>query len=354
MITTENNRRNFIKQSLAASALVTAGFKPVEIQEPDEKIMTVLGPITSARLGTCLHHEHIISRFGEEPEEQGTYDYEHATNDLVPNLIFLKKLGCDSIMCCTTAYFGRDPVLLKMVAEKSGMNIIANTGYYGAANDRYVPEFAFKNAAEKIAAIWIGEFQSGIADSGVKPGFIKVGIDGGGLSDIDGKLVRAGAICHRETGLTLQVHTGNNLSAVRSQLDILKEEGVTPEAWVWIHAQNVKNNDDLLFAADRGAWISLDAIRTANYYENREKVGISVDRHLELLLFLKKNGFLKNTLLSHDGSTYPQKGKSKRSLEVLFTTFVPMMRAAGCSEDEINTLLVDNPRRAYSIKKRLA
>ena len=350
-------RRRFLKQSAFISGLAFTNLplsaSIFDAKETNNEVMTVRGPIKPEDLGTCLHHEHIVSRFGEDPEEHALYDHDHALSDVVPYLKFMQELGCNSIMCCTTKYFGRDVKLLRKISEASGMHLIANTGLYGAADDRYVPEFAFKASADEIATLWIDEYNNGIDGSNIKPGFIKVGIDNGPLSEIDAKLVRAGAICHKATGLILQVHTGDNLDAVNKQLSILDEEGVSPSAWVWIHAQNVKNDSDLLQAADKGAWISLDTLRTANYYEQRNGAPITVDRHLELLVFLKTKGYLKQVLLSQDGSSYPQQGKSKRTFEVLFTTFIPMMKGAGFTDDEIRQLIVENPANAYSIKKRL-
>lgn len=334
-----------------ATGITSDSFGSNELES--EQIMTVLGPVSAEQLGTCLHHEHIVSRFGEAPEALPDYNYEKAIGEIVPYLQYMKSIGCDSIMCCTTKYFGRDAQLLKRVAEKSGMQIIANTGFYGAANDRYVPQKAFSSSAKEIAEIWTKEFTDGIDGTTIRPGFIKVGVDGGPLSDIDAKLVRAGAICHRETGLTLQVHTGDNHEAVKQQLTILHKEGVSPKAWVWIHAQNVKNAEDLLYAADKGAWISLDALRTTNYYEQRSNVRIEVERHLELLNFLKAHGYLGQVLLSHDGSSFPQEGKSKRSFEPLFTTFIPMMDSAGYTDVEIGQIVKKNPRNAFQIQKRL-
>lgn len=350
------SRRQFIIKSSIISGMALAGlptFAHSSRANFEGKILTVLGPIDPKDLGVCLPHEHITSRFGEEPEEFAKYDYEHAISDIVPYLKFMKKTGCESIMCCTTKYFGRDVKLLKKLSEASGMHIIANTGLYGSANDRYVPKSAFEAKAIKIASGWIDEFEKGIDGTGIKPGFIKIGVDNGPLSRIDARLVRAGAICHSATGMAIQVHTGNNLQAAKEQLNILNEEGVAPNAWIWIHGQNVINNRDLLFAAEKGAWISLDSLRTANYYEQRDKIKITVERHLELLKMLKKNGFLNQVLLSHDGSSYPQKGKSKRTFEVLFTTFIPMMKGAGFSDDEIKQLINLNPANAFAIQKRL-
>ncbi len=352
-----HTRRQFLVKSGILSGISIAGIPSManiqKTQQPNNQIMTVSGLISAEELGTCLPHEHIISRFGEDPKDFTNYNYEKSIAEIVPYLRHMKKIGCTSIMCCTVRYFGRDAKLLQKISKASTIHIITNTGFYGAANDRYIPKFAFENNTDKIAQIWIDEFNIGIDNTGIRPGFVKVGIDSGPMSEIDTKLVRAGAICHRETGMVMQVHTGNNLPAVKKQLDILKSEGVAPNAWIWIHAQSVKSNEDLLYAAEKGAWISLDALRTVNYYEQRSKISITVERHLELLKFLREHGYLNQILLSHDGSLYPQEGKSKRSFETLFTTFIPMMKSAGFSESEIHQLICVNPRNAFILKKRL-
>ncbi len=76
------------------------------------------------------------------------------------------------------------------------MNIITNTGYYGAAGDKYIPKHAYSESAEELASRWINEWKNGIGSTGIKPGFIKIGVDDGPLSDIDKKLVEAAALTH--------------------------------------------------------------------------------------------------------------------------------------------------------------
>ena len=72
---------------------------------------------------------------------------------------------------------------------------------------------------------------------GVRPGFIKLGFNGGALSEVERKLIRAGAAAHRATGLTIGAHTGPAVAAYE-QLAELEAAGVHPSAWIWIHAQN--------------------------------------------------------------------------------------------------------------------
>lgn len=349
-------RRHFLKSAalLSSTSLLKVPFTGKEKKSPEAaNLMTVAGPLAPDQTAMWLPHEHILSRFGVEPAEPAIYDSKAVVEDVGPYLKYIKSLGVDTIVDCTAAYFGRNAGVLKELAEVSGMNIITNTGWYGAANDRYVPEKANKMKPDQMAREWINEFENGINGTGVKPGFIKTAIDGDGLSDIDAKLVRAAAQTHAATGLSIAVHTGGNVAGAKKELEILQEENVSPEAWIWVHAQNVENPRELIEAAEKGAWISLDGIRST-YYANQEKQGNdTVMQHLEHCNALKQAGYLDQVLLSHDGSSYPPEGKVKRPFDVLITTFIPMLKAAGYSDAEINQLTRTNPAKAFQVDKRM-
>ena len=96
-------------------------------------------------------------------------------------------------------------------------------------------------------------FSDGIDETGVRPGFIKIGVDKTSLSEIDAKLVRAAARAHLRTGLTIYSHAGYAIPA-REEVAILLDEGVHPSAWVWTHAQNESDNDAQRRGCSRG-WL---------------------------------------------------------------------------------------------------
>jgi len=307
---------------------------------PGGSVMSVNGAVEPADLGLTLVHEHVMSTFGAEPARYPSYDTDRLLKQVLPYLAKLKELGCQTLVDCTAAYFGRQPELLRRISQESGLHILTNTGYYGAANDRYVPPHAHRETAEQIAGRWTREWSESIDGTGVFPGFIKTAVDGGPLSEIDRKLLIAAAITHRHTGLTIQTHTGDNIAAAHSIMSILLAEGVSPQAWMWVHASNVTDVQPLLHAAGKGAWISLD--------------GVSQERAqhiLGLMLILKENGYLGQVLLSHDGDAYSGEGEF-RPFDYLFTGFIPLLKANGFSEVEINQLTVQNPRRAFTVKIR--
>lgn len=351
------NRKDFLKSAsafalMAASPGLAKSYKPEPFLNSSKTIRTVTGSIPAEKMGLALIHEHVLSIFTTDPQEPAQYDNQRALEEVVPYLEYIKSLGCDTVVECSAAYLGRNAALLKQISEQSGMQIVVSTGIYGAADDRYVPEYAYRESAGQLAGRWIEEFRQGIQGTNVKPGFLKSGVDGGPLSDIDAKLVRAAALTHLETGLLLQIHTADNPEAVDQQLMILEEEGVSPHAWVWVHAQSVQNPEPLIRAADRGAWISLDGLRTPNFLNGKRESNSTLRHHYMLLSALKEEGLLNRVLLSHDGSTFPPEGVAKRPFDILMNTFIPMMEVGGFTPEEIDQLTVKNPAEAFAIEVR--
>lgn len=312
--------------------------------EAEGQVMTVLGPVPPGEMGVTLTHEHVLVDFiGADQASRDRYDADEAFQTALPHLEAVKKLGCETLIECTPAYIGRDPRLLKRLSEASGMRILTNTGYYGAAGDKFVPAHAYDESDEQLARRWIAEWKDGIEGTGIRPGFVKIGVDGGPLSEIDAKLVRAGAMAHLETGLTVASHTGGGAQGLE-QVEILKNLGVHPSAWIWVHAQNDNNVDRLLTGAREGAWISLDGISPQ-----------SMDNHLSKLKGFKENGLLGRVLLSHDAGWYSvgePGGGGFRPFTTLFEDFIPRLRENGFTEGEIDGLVRVNPREAFQIRKR--
>jgi predicted metal-dependent phosphotriesterase family hydrolase len=307
----------------------------------DGLIMTVSGAIDPASMGFTLSHEHVMSTFGAERARYPFYDRERVLASVLPYLQRVRTLGCQTLVDCTTAYFGRHPELLRDIAAASGLQILTNTGCYGAADGIYVPPHAYEETADQLAARWTREWIDSIDGTGVRPGFIKTALDAGPLSAIDRKLFIAAARTHRETGLTIQSHTGDNWGAVQEMLSILRAENVHPSAWIWVHAHSVREPSKLVEAAEKGTWISLD--------------GISADTSthiLEMLREIKGRGHIAQVLLSHDGDSFFGDGEF-RPYHYLFTDFLPKLEESGFTDADIHAMTVSNPARAYAIRTRL-
>ena len=301
------------------------------------RVETVRGPVSASDLGVTLVHEHVLVDFiGADKVDRRRYDAEEAFRAALPHLVALKERGAGTLVECTPAWLGRDPPLLRRLSEASGLHIVTNTGYYGAGQDKYLPAHAFQESAEKLADRWTAEWRGGIETTGIRPGFIKTGVDAGTLSPLHRKLITAAALCHRRTGLRIHCHTGDGRAAM-DILSVLDEQRVSPTAFVWVHAQNEKDGALHRRAARAGAWIELDGIAE----ESR-------DAHVSAVLALARAGQLRRTLISQDSGWYhvgePGGGRF-RPYTFLFDGFLPALRRAGLSERDVRTLLVDNPAR---------
>jgi len=307
-------------------------------------VQTVRGPIRADEMGSALVHEHVLVDFaGAEKVSRSRYDAGEAFRVILPHLQDLQKRGCRTLFECTPAYLGRDPLLLRRLSEASGLHIVTNTGYYGAANDIAVPRHAYAETARQLAARWTAEYRGGIEGTGIRPGFIKTGVDAGPLSTIDRKLVEAGAFCHLETGLTLAVHTGDGTAALEI-LALLSRLGVSPEAYVWVHAQNEKDPATRAWTAQQGTWVELDGIGPG-----------TLDAHVEAVVDLFRRDRLDRVLVSQDAGWYhvgEPGGGAYRPHTFLFDTFVPALRARGLGEADVRRVLVDNPAEAFAIRPR--
>lgn len=310
------------------------------------RIMTVDGPIRIQQMGTALVHEHFLVDFiGADKTGTHRWNRETVIQKVLPYLVAAKQAGVKTIFDCTPAFLGRDVLLLRQLSAASGMQIVTNTGYYGAVNNKYLPAWAFEASARQLADRWIEEAEHGIGGSRVRPGFIKISVDNKEpLSPLHRKLVEAAARTHRKTGLTIFSHTGPAPAAFE-QLDILQAQGVDPSAFVWVHAQSEKDVSTYAHAARGGAWISLDGMGWGKWDEYAEKI-----------VFLKEQGLLHRLLISHDAGWYkPDEPDAPfQGFTAIFTELFPRLRLLGFSDADLELLLIQNPQSAMQIKIRKA
>ncbi len=290
-----------------------------------------------------LSHEHILVDFiGADSIISSSWNKVDVSKQVLPFLLELQNFHVKYFIDATPQYLGRDVHLLRELADKTGLRIITNTGLYGAQNNKFIPDIVRKKTAEELAQQWLLEFEEGIDGTTIKPGFIKIGVDNtDSLSPMHGKLVKAAALCHLKSGLTIASHTGKALS-LWPQLEILSEQGVSSKAFIWVHAQAEEEESNYQKAAETGCWISLDGLAW------------EMDKHVEKLVYAKRNGFLDQILISHDAGWYDPQKKTQniQPYTPIFKTLIPLLRSKGFTEDEINLLISVNPSKAYAIQKR--
>jgi phosphotriesterase-related protein len=159
---------------------------------------------------------------------------------------------------------------------------------------------------------------------------------------MDEKIIRAAMETHRQTGLAIVSHSGQDGPAF-AQLNIMKAESFPLDAFIWTHSYE-GTPDGRLKAAKMGAWISLD-------YIHRDEI----DKNIEMISHLKDAGYLHRLLISHDAGWYDPAqpgGGEFRGYEDIFKYLIPALKKEGYTQQEIDQLLIENPKEAYAVRDR--
>lgn len=320
------------------------------------QVQTVRGPVDVAELGPTLMHEHVFVLTPDVqqnyPEEWGSEDQRVA--DAVGKLQELAALGVRTIVDPTVIGLGRYIPRIQRVAEQVDLNIAVATGCYTYDE---VPFFFHHrgpalNAAlgtevpDPMVDLFVRDVEEGIGSTGVKAAFLKCAIDAQGLTPGVERVMRAVAQAHHRTGVPITVHThpGN-----RTGLDVqrvLGEEGVDPGRVVLGHSGDTTDADHLAELADAGFVLGMDrfGINLATTFEARADVVVELCRR----------GYAERMVLSQDASCYIDwidPGVLELMTQWRYTHIhqevLPYLREHGVTDDQIETMLVTNPRRYF-------
>jgi phosphotriesterase-related protein len=336
-------RRRFVKQCLQSTGLALAaqsglvtGLSCVQEDNLRGTIVTVNGPIDPGELGRTLPHEHIMVDFiGADQTGKHRYDVDEVFDIMLPYLKAIKAQGVTGFIECTPMYLARDPELLLRLSRATGMHILTPTGLY---KEPYLPDYAFEVSEDELAAQWTNEILGGIADTGIRAGFIKIAVFRESLKPMQRKIVRTACRTHNATGASIACHTGFGPAALEI-LDIFEEENTPPNALIVVHLQGEQDLRSHGEIGQRGAWLEYDNIGSW-----------PSERHINLIMEMLERGFRDQILLSQDRGWYhvgEDKGGEIKPFTHFLAEFMPAMLAAGIDQATMDVLTIDNPARAF-------
>ncbi len=309
-------------------------------------INTVLGPISEDELGVTLMHEHIVVNIlGAENSLKKSYTIEEVVEYVLPYLLEAKENGCQTIVEATPLGLGRDLEVLAECSRRSGINIITCTGAWDGSNVQglSVPKNIQEMIIDEIADLWTKEFEEGIDNTGIKPGFIKLALgDEGKIFPLQEKLLRAAARTSNKTGMGIQCHIFES-SSVSSAIKIIEEENLPYDRFIWVHADGQMNMEKILEFGKKGIWLEFDCIGAA---EDFSKYPPAIKKLLE-------ENLITQLLFGQDSGSYWVKGEEEewpmRPYARFFKEFVPFCEKEGIDTELINKVITENPKRALSI-----
>jgi phosphotriesterase-related protein len=322
------------------------------------QVETVRGGVEVSSLGRTLMHEHI---FVLTPDVQINYpthwgSEEDRVDDAVAKLRAAAASGIQTIVDPTVIGLGRYIPRIKAIADQvPELNIIVATGCY--TYDTVPFFFHFRgpalsaavgvDVADPMVDMFVQDITDGIAGTGVKAAFLKCAIDEQGMTPDVARVMRAVAQAHRATGAPITIHTHPGSQAGQAASDLLATEGVDPTRVVLGHSGDSNDADHLASLADQGFILGMDRFGIhAGEATFEQRCGIVVE--------MCRRGYADRMVLSHDAACYidwidPNVLAMMDQWNYLHigNDVLPYLLEHGVSEEQITTMLVDNPRRYF-------
>jgi phosphotriesterase-related protein len=322
-------------------------------------VPTVRGPVDVDDLGVTLMHEHVFVLSTEHVDNYGVgswWDEQERIRDAVSKLTDLKARGVDTIVDPTVWGLGRYIPRIQRIADQVDIHIIVATGLY--TYDAVPFQYDLRGPGrvldmpEPMVTDFTRDLTDGIADTGVRAAFLKCAVEAAGLTPGVERTLRAVAVTSRQTGAPITVHTSAAAQAGRLAIRVLREEGVDLTKVVIGHAGDSSDLDYLQELADTGAILGMDRFGLDMYNPTAARV--------DTIVALCERGLADRMVLSHDANCYidwfagPDFEQQRAAMAPnwhynhISDDVLPMLRERGVSEEQLTTMLVDNPRRYFS------
>jgi len=338
------------------------------------EVQTVLGLVEPENLGVTLTHEHLLIDMSVTFTEPALASEKHLAyqpitmqnlgwlrmnyiNNLdncrlldegaaVEEVFLFKQNGGCTITEVTPKDMGRNPLGLLRIARATGVNIIMGTAYYTAiAHPPQIDEWT----EQQIATEFVNEIMVGVEGTEVRAGIIgEIGCSWP-LAKNELKVLRAAALAQQQTGAPLMIHPGRNENAPFEIIDILRDAGADLNHTIICHiSRTLLNLADRLKVAEAGCYIGYDMLGELSCYHALAPVDLPSDaQHIDQIRELIAEGYEKQILVSHDVCRKMQLTRyGGNGYSYLLRYGVPWMQRKGIPDNQIHTILIDNPKNA--------
>ncbi len=329
------------------------------------------GDIAPEELGATLVHEHVLTNLDgvfTEPspayahmadrpvamEDLGWIRLNYASNRAniglddeelaASELLRYREAGGDTIVELSGQDVGRDPEALLRLAERTGVRLVMGTGFYV---EPFHPESLAAQGEDEIAAIFVNDLLRGVEPHGIRSGIIgEIGCSWP-LRDSEAKVLRAAGIAQAATGAAITIHPGRDPSAPAEILSIVAGAGGDVTRTVIDHVDRTMfTADDLLALADTGCYVEYDMFGNESAHYPFAPIDLPNDAgRIEWIQLLIEHGHIDQVLISHDvGFKCFLSAFGGYGYTHILQTVVPKMLSKGLSQDQIDTILIANPR----------
>ncbi len=308
-------------------------------------INTVTGTITSDQLGSALMHEHVFVQYGgPSPDSLPSGRKFNAIAERCAGFgKGIRTYGVSTVVDPTTVDLGRNPLLLAEVAARTGLTIICATGIYSTGAYLKIRR-ELGGSIDAVSELFIKELTDGIDDTGIKAGVIKVVTGHPVIIEEERELLLAAARASVATGAPIITHTEGVLGV--EQQDILSGAGVPAYRIIIGHSCLSRDFQYHTRIIRGGSYVAFDRFGMPDMPD--ETRAASLQKLLDA-------GYASRLMVSHDSVWYWANGPSIGAGAYrnwvptnFFQRVIPMLRFGGATDEQIETMLTENPRRVFA------
>jgi phosphotriesterase-related protein len=306
-------------------------------------VETALGPIATTELGPTLMHEHIVTRSpGVHENWPHLFDRPDILKVAERKMGDLHQRGIRTMVDLTTVDLGRDIDLIVDVARRSRVHVIVATGVW------WMPQRYFSaHGVDHVAELFVRDITQGIGTSGVKAAIIKCATDTAGVTPVIENVLRASARAQKATGVPISTHTWAAGRTGEAQQAIFAQEGVDLSRVIIGHSGDSDDLGYLRGLMERGSTIGMDRFGLDNFLRTEKRV--------EVLARLCAEGYAGKMVLSHDANCWTdmlsedakRRTRPRWNYTHISDDILPALRKAGVSEEQLDQMLVRNPRAIF-------
>jgi len=343
------------------------------------KALTVLGPIDPYDLGITQTHEHLISdlsshfvqpedelgrRLAEEPVGLSNLNWIRINwtsnrDNLVQMDVDLatreatrfREAGGRTIVDVTSNGIRRNPEVLAEISRRAGINVIMGSGYYVRPLH---PEDFSSRSQDSITDEIVRDVEIGVGDTGIRSGIVgEIGCSWPWHDD-EKKSVAAAVAAQGETGAALTIHPGRDEKAPVEIVNFIDRAGGDLSRTVMCHVDiRVYDREILRELAATGVYIEYDMFgQESPFPPHAPNTFMPSDyQRVEQLIGLIDDGYLQRIVLGHD---FVCKHRTREfgghGLDHILSVVTGWMLRQGMSQAQIDTMLVENPRRVLTFE----
>lgn len=307
-------------------------------------ITTVLGRQNPEDLGFCHCHEHLMISKGVSFEQNPVLCMEDVHKSTQEAIRF-KAAGGGTIIDAQPGGCNRMECALHTIAEASGINIIASTGFHKLI---FYPKNHWMLTAEEdfLYDFFLHELQEGMYTNidrefcsdhvPYRAGIVKTALDVEGLTPIYKKLFTAAAKASITADVPFMVHIEQG-SDPAGLLAFLLALGVPAKRIIFCHMdRSVEELSYYTQVLEQGITLEFDTIGRFKYHDDASEV--------QLIKDLLACGYDEQLLFSLDTTAARLKAYTPDAigLDYILNTFVPSLKAAGVTDKQIHKISHDN------------